>query len=82
MDAVQRAVLGPAAEVVVHRAARWKIPGQRAPLAAGAEDVHQAIDDVAVVAATIVVSPHVEGSRESIRDGLNHKQLQWVKAVS
>jgi NAD(P)-dependent dehydrogenase (short-subunit alcohol dehydrogenase family) len=36
---------GPAAEIVVDRAARWQILGQRRPLTARTEGVHQTIDD-------------------------------------
>jgi len=45
-------------KIVVHRAARRQILGQRRPLAAGAENIHQPIDDLAhhhrsLVAATL-----------------------------
>src|SRR3954468_6576727 len=39
MDAIQRAVVGPAAEVVVHRAAGRQVLRQRCPLATGAQDI-------------------------------------------
>jgi hypothetical protein len=32
---IERAVVGPAAEIVVDRAPRWQVPWQRRPLAAG-----------------------------------------------
>src|SRR5208283_2742875 len=39
VDAIQRSIPAPAIEVVVYCAARGQILGDRAPLAAGAEDV-------------------------------------------
>ena len=44
VDAPQRAIPIPAAEVVVHRAARRQVLRQRRPLAAGAENVHHPVD--------------------------------------
>src|SRR5271166_357236 len=43
MDAIQHAIALPPNEVVMDRAARWKILRQVAPLAAGAQDVHDAV---------------------------------------
>ena len=47
MDAIQRAVPVPQAEVIMHGASGRQILGQRAPLAAGAENVHHAVDHLA-----------------------------------
>ncbi len=44
MDAIERAVPTPQAEVIVHGASGRQVLGQRAPLAAGAEQVHHAVD--------------------------------------
>ena len=44
MDAIQRAVPVPQAEVIMHGASGRQILGQRAPLAAGAQNVHHAVD--------------------------------------
>ena len=44
MDALQQAVVVPALEVVPHRATRGQVLGQCCPLAAGAEDVEDAVD--------------------------------------
>ena len=49
VDAVQRSIPAPAIEVVVYCAARGQVLGDRAPLATGAEDVHQAVDHLAQV---------------------------------
>ena len=48
MDAPKRSVPVPAAEIVVHRAARRQVLRQRCPLAAGAEDEHHPVDDIAL----------------------------------
>ena len=42
MDAIQRAVPVPQAEVIMHGASGRQILGPRAPLAAGAQNVHHA----------------------------------------
>ena len=47
MDALQRAVPVPQHEIVVHRGLGRQVLGQRAPLAAGAEQVHHAVDHLA-----------------------------------
>src|SRR5690348_1267015 len=46
MDALERAVIAPAIEVVVHRAFRGQVLRQSAPLAAGAQDIHQTVHDL------------------------------------
>src|ERR1700712_2116645 len=56
VDAIERAVVGPAAEVVVHRAARRQILRQRSPLAAGAQEVHQTVDNSALVDRALVAA--------------------------
>ena len=43
MDAIERPVLVPAPQVVVHRAAWGQVLWQRGPLAAGAQDVHHPV---------------------------------------
>ena len=43
MNAIQRAIAVPPDEVVVDRAAGWKIFRKVAPLAAGAQDIHDPI---------------------------------------
>ena len=52
MDAIQRPIVGPTTEVVIHGAFRRQVLGQGTPLASGAEDVHHTIDDL----------PNVHGS--------------------
>src|SRR6185312_7684504 len=47
VDTIQRAVVVPKREVAIHRAARGQILRDRAPLAARAQHVHQAVDHVA-----------------------------------
>ena len=47
MDAIQRAIPVPQAEVIVHGASGRQLLGQRAPLAAGAEQVHHAVNHLA-----------------------------------
>src|SRR4051794_1610629 len=44
LDPTQCAVIVPATEVVVDRAARWQILRQSRPLAAGTEDIHHPVD--------------------------------------
>src|ERR1700751_886315 len=45
MDPIQRAVAMPRREIVMQRAARWKVFWDVPPLAAGAQDVHNAVHD-------------------------------------
>ena len=47
MDAIQRAIPVPQAEVIVHGPSGRQLLGQRAPLAAGAEQVHHAVNHLA-----------------------------------
>src|SRR4051812_7227834 len=56
MDAIERAVPGPQLEVAVHRRARSQILRYGPPLAAGAEDVHQAVDHLAHVHRALVAA--------------------------
>src|SRR5208282_5042804 len=49
VDAIERAVPAPQIEIIVDRRARWQVLGDRPPLAAGAQDIHQAVDDFAHV---------------------------------
>ena len=49
MDAVERAVPAPQIEIIVDRRARRQVLGDRPPLAAGAQNIHQAVDDFAHV---------------------------------
>ena len=57
MDPPQRAVPVPAAEIVVHRAVGWQVFRQRRPLAAGAEHVHHAVDDIPLAHRTLIAAP-------------------------
>src|SRR4051812_31368 len=45
MNAIEHAVAVPPHEIAVHRALRWKILRKVAPLAAGAQDVHDPVHD-------------------------------------
>src|SRR5271165_1071223 len=56
VDALERAVPTPKVEVIVKRRARRQVLRDGAPLAAGAEDVHQAVDDLAHVDMTSVAA--------------------------
>jgi len=47
MDAIQRTLPVPQAEVIMHRASGWQVLGKIAPLAAGAQNVHHAVDHLA-----------------------------------
>ena len=47
IDPIQRAIPVPQAEVIMHGASRRQVLGQRAPLAAGAHNVHHAVDHLA-----------------------------------
>src|SRR5271154_2593601 len=43
VDAIERAVVTPQVEIIVHRAPRRQVLGQRAPLATRAQDVHDPV---------------------------------------
>jgi len=47
MDAIERAIMVPAAEIAVYRAARRQVLWQRRPLATCAENIHQPVDNLA-----------------------------------
>ena len=66
MNAVERAVPTPQIKVVVQRRARRQVFGDRSPLAAGAQDVHQSVDDRAQVHRPLV-APAL-GGRNARRD--------------
>jgi hypothetical protein len=48
VQTVERAVIVPAAEVIVQRATRRQIFGDRRPLAARGQNIHQSVDDLAL----------------------------------
>ena len=56
MDAIESAVIVPAPEIVVQRASRRQILGDCRPLAACAEDIHQTVDDLALVDSPLVAA--------------------------
>ncbi len=56
MNPVERAVPAPQAEIVIQRRARRQIFRDGPPLAAGAQDVHQPIDNLAKVHRTLVAA--------------------------
>ena len=47
MDPIERAVPAPQIEIIVQRRARRQVFRDRPPLATGAQDLHQAVDDLA-----------------------------------
>src|SRR4051794_9952872 len=57
MDARQRAIVLPALEVVVDRAAWGQVFGQLCPLAARAQDIHHPVDDRSHVHGSLVAAP-------------------------
>ena len=56
MEPLQRPVVAPAIEVVVDRAAWWKVFGDGPPLTARAKNVHHPIDDFAQVDRALVAT--------------------------
>ena len=56
VDAIERAIPTPAIEVVVKRRTRRQVLRDGAPLAAGAQHVHQAVDDPALLDMTSVAA--------------------------
>jgi hypothetical protein len=57
MDTIERAVIVPAAEVIVHRAARREVFRQRGPLAPRAQNIHHPVDDFPLVNGSLVAAP-------------------------
>src|SRR5271157_4801031 len=47
VDAIERAVPAPQVEIIVERRARRQVLGDRPPLTPGAQDIHQAVDNLA-----------------------------------
>ena len=56
MDAIQRAIVVPQVKEAVHGRARRQVLGDRPPLAAGGEHVHQPVDDLADVHGALVAA--------------------------
>ena len=56
MDAIERPVIIPAAEVIVHRAARRQVLGQRSPLTTRAQDIHQPVDYLSLIDGPLVTT--------------------------
>jgi hypothetical protein len=56
MDAIERAVPAPQIEIVIQRRARWQVFRNRPPLAAGAQDVHQPVDNLAQLDRALVAA--------------------------
>ena len=56
VNSLQRSVPTPKMEVIVERRARRQVLRDGAPLAAGAEDVHEAVDDLAHVDMTSIAA--------------------------
>ena len=63
MDARQRAVVVPAPEIVIDRAAWRQILRQRGPLAASAQDIHQTIDDRPLIDGSLIAAPLGRGDQ-------------------
>jgi hypothetical protein len=53
---IQRAVVLPAAEVVVHRATRRQVRRDRALLAADTQDIHQAVHQLSNVHRSLIAA--------------------------
>ena len=47
MDAIERVVPAPEVEIIIHGALGRKVFGKRGPLATGAQNIHQPVDDLA-----------------------------------
>ena len=62
MQPGQGAVMLPAAEVEVDRAAGWQILWHRTPLAAGAQEVHQPVKNLADIDRALVAAPLSSGN--------------------
>jgi hypothetical protein len=56
VNAPERAVVVPSVEVVVQGAARRQVLGDRGPLAARAQDIHEAVDHLAQVDPPLVAA--------------------------
>jgi hypothetical protein len=56
MDAIERPVIIPAAEVIVHRAAWRQVLGQRSPLTTRAQDIHQPVDYLSLIDGPLVTT--------------------------
>ncbi len=56
VDAIERTVPAPQIEIIVERRTRRLVLGNRPPLAASAQDVHQAVDDLAHVHRPLVAA--------------------------
>ena len=56
MDAIQRPVIIPKLKILEQRTAGRQVLGDRPPLAAGAQDVHQAVHDLANINAALATA--------------------------
>src|SRR5580692_603340 len=78
MDLLQRAVPAPQTEVAVHRTAWRQIFGDITPLAAGAQHIHHAVDDLAHVHRALAAA--ALGRRDQWLDQppLRAGQVAWI----
>ena len=61
MQPGQGAIVLPAAEVEVDRAASWQVFWDRTPMAAGAQEVHQPVENLANIDRALVAAPLSSG---------------------
>ena len=78
MDAIERAVATPAVEVIVKRRTRRQVLRDGAPLAAGAEDVHQAVDDLALIDMTAVAAAFGRRNERLDMRPFRFGQIAWI----
>jgi len=82
MDAPQRAVPVPALEVFVQRAAWRQVTGDRAPLAAGAENVEQALQYSSLIDSAFVPAALSRRDQRRNQRPLRIGQVAWVAQLA
>lgn len=78
VNAIERVVVGPATEIVVHRAARRQILWQRGPLAPRGQYIHQPVDEFPLDNGPLVTAFPGSGDQRTDQRPLVISQVAWV----
>jgi hypothetical protein len=78
MNAVDGTVVGPATHVIVDRTARRQVLGQGRPLTARRQDIHQAVDDLALDNGPLVTAPLGRGNQRANQRPLVIRQVAGI----
>ncbi len=78
MDAVQGAVPFPQRKIVMHRALRWQVLGQGAPLAAGSQHVEDAVQNLTDIDLPFPAATLRRWDQRRYQRPLGVGQIAWI----